>query len=716
MKRVLWLPLAALAGLFVAATSADAQQRPYLGFAYPAGGQQGTTFQVRLGGQALDDFDRVLITGEGVTVKVVDFYRKLGPQEMTLISEQIRKLKPTARRGARAKERPREKVEGVKLDEVQQKIVDRIEARMAEYVNRPACASISSLAFIEVSIAADAAPGQRELRVITPRGVSNPLVFQIGQYPETCRKPMKTCDFQVLGKEELAQRKRPAEEVEVRIELPSTVNGQIASGEENLYRFAAKKGQRLVIACQARQLIPYIADAVPGWFQPVLTLRDAQGKEVAYNDDYRFHPDPVIFYEVPADGELVLSITDAIYRGREDFVYRVSIGETPFVTSIFPLGAPAGAPVTLELKGWNLDATALTLPAQDSSAGIQWVTATKKQLVSNRVPFARDSLPEIADQEPNDDLSKAREVKLPVIVNGRIDRPDDWDVFRVAGRAGEKLVAEVYARRLDSPLDSMIRITDAKGNLLAFGDDNEDAGSGVNTHHADAYLSFEFPADGDYFVHLSDAARDGGDEYAYRLRLSAPRPDFALRVVPSSISVRRRASTSVSVFAIRKDGFTGDIRVQLKDPPKGVSAKPVTLSAKQDMVRLSVAVDRVDDFGPVNLLIEGQAKIGDADIAHVAVPAEDRMQAFLWRHLVPAERLELLVFDSSSIPPPKREVPPPLEVAPDAPDAPAKPTAPPQFTKKQVAGRLRQLGILYQDWLLTEEFYQQKVAECEAME
>ena len=146
----------------------------------------------------------------------------------------------------------------------------------------------------------------------------------------------------MLGKEELALRKRPDDEVEQRITLPCTVNGQIASGEVNRYRFEARKGQRLVFSAQARQLVPFIADAVPGWFQPVMALYDAKGKEVAYDDDYRFKPDPVIFFEVPKDGEYVFTITDAIYRGREDFVYRVTVGELPFVTSIFPLGGRAG--------------------------------------------------------------------------------------------------------------------------------------------------------------------------------------------------------------------------------------------------------------------------------------------------------------------------------------------------------------------------------------
>ena len=94
-------------------------------------------------------------------------------------------------------------------------------------------------------------------------------------------------------------------------------------------------------------MIPYLADAVPGWFQAALTLYDAQGNELAYDDDYRFHPDPVLHYVVPNDGEYTIEIRDSLYRGREDFVYRIAIGELPFVTGIFPVGRPDGHATTV---------------------------------------------------------------------------------------------------------------------------------------------------------------------------------------------------------------------------------------------------------------------------------------------------------------------------------------------------------------------------------
>ena len=40
--------------------------------------------------------------------------------------------------------------------------------------------------------------------------------------------------------------------------------------------------------------------------------------------------------------------------------------------------------------------------------------------------------------------------------------------------------------------------------------------------------------------------------------------------------------------------------------------------------------------------------------------------------------------------------------------------AKPKFTKQQIAGRLRQLKLLYEEGLLTDDFYGGKVAECEA--
>ncbi|MCX6901431.1 MAG: hypothetical protein NT105_22355 [Verrucomicrobia bacterium] len=758
MDKVKWLAVLGIASVVAMAPSAWAQ-RPYVGFVYPAGGQQGTTFQLKLGGQGMTGVDGVVVSGSGVTARVIQYHPGLGPIDMSLLSEQLRDLrkaktllasaaattssgepmmasgdammssqKTAAKTGTGSGEpimasgdemmssqKAAAKTAVVENSVVTDKLIAKLEKRIRDYCNTPACRSISSLLYVEITISPDAAPGERELRVATLRGgTSNPLPFYVGQLPEYCRKPMKTADYQVLGKEYLALRKRPDNEIEDRVAIPCSMNGQIASGELNRYRFEAHKGQQLVITTLARQLIPYLADAVPGWFQPVLTLYDANGKELAYDDDYRFKPDPIIVYRIPQDGEYVLVINDAIYRGREDFVYRVTIGETPFITSIFPLGGRVGEQASVKMKGLHLGDVEPVLPGKDAEPGIHQVVANRDGFVSNPAPFALDTLPEVFDKEPNNTLAHAQKVTLPVIVNGRIDKEDDWDVFQFTGLAGDSVVAEVFARRLDSPVDSAIKLTDANGQLIAFNDDREDLGAGINTHHADSYFMAKLPADGTYYVHIGDTGRKGGEEYGYRLRISAPRPDFALRIMPSSISVRQKSSTAFTVFAQRKDGFDGPIKITLKDPPIGITPYVSMLPAGKNIASVSFKTDLITK-GSVNLTVIGTAKIGDQEITHAGVPSEDRMQAFLWRHLVPAQDLKVLVYDGSYEPPPVRQ---PREIPPDmlvrakvkAAEMQAKGQ---KFTKGQAAGRVRQLKYLFEEGLLTDDFYGERIAECE---
>ena len=119
----------------------------------------------------------------------------------------------------------------------------------------------------------------------------------------------------------------------------------------------------------------------------------------------------------------------------------------------------------------------------------------------------------------------------------------------------------------------MLKLTDAAGRQLAFNDDHEDKGAGLTTHHADSWLRATLPADGTYYLHLGDTQHKGGPEYAYRLRISPPRPDFELRVVPSSINVRAGATVPLTVYALRKDGFAGEIALALEGRAGGLRAR-----------------------------------------------------------------------------------------------------------------------------------------------
>jgi len=651
----------AFAACLVLAPGAWAQPAgPRIGYVYPAGGRQGAACQIKVGGQFLDGVTSVYVSGAGVRARVIEHVKPITQQQFNMLREKLGELQ--AKRTAASNTKSAGGSAGTPASTnatwtaEDEKTVAEIRKKIATFVRRPQSPGIVETAVLEVTMAPDAELGERELRLGTPAGLSNPLVFCVGQLPE-CREPEpRSSDESRGGQPFRFAREAPtrADEAEVSVTLPAVLNGQIMPGDVDRYRFPARKGQQLVAAASARELIPYLADAVPGWFQAALTLYDAKGREVAFADDYRFHPDPVLHCEVPNDGEYVLEIRDAIYRGREDFVYRVAVGELPFVTSIFPLGGQAGAPCSVEVSGWNLPLAKLTEDAGGRGPGVYPVAVRSEKQVSNRLPFAVDELPDCLEKEPNNQPEHAQPLVPPVIVNGRLDRPGDCDVFYFKGRAGERFSAEVSARRLGSPLDSALRLTDASGRQLAFNDDHEDKGAGLQTHYADSWLGATLPTNGLYYLHLSEAQRKGGAEYAYRLRLSPPRPDFELRVVPSTINARAGATVPLTVYALRKDGFADEIALALRGAPRGFALSGGRVPAGQDQVRLTLTVPPAPLREPVSLRLEGRARIEGREVLRPGVPAEDMMQAFAYRHLVPVHDLMVAVTGRARFAPPLR--------------------------------------------------------------
>ena len=89
------------------------------------------------------------------------------------------------------------------------------------------------------------------------------------------------------------------------------------------------------------------------------------------------------------------------------------------------------------------------------------------------------------------------------------------------------------------------------------------------------------------------------------------------------------------------------------------------------------------------------------------MPAEDRMQAFLWRHLLPAEDLPVLVYDPSYQPPADRIRPPIRDE-----DRPKNATR--NLRKSSVDGYIRQIEGLYQQWFFTDDFANRQIASTEA--
>ncbi|KPK63336.1 MAG: hypothetical protein AMK73_05245 [Planctomycetes bacterium SM23_32] len=668
----LLLVLALLAG---PAARCSAQQRwePRVGYVYPAGAQRGSTVEVIVGGQVLQDVTGAYVSGEGVRAVVIKHYRpddNLDGDERRELQRRMRELRERqlaelARQGRapsipdwilgqwRQDPDPRPPNEPAPTGPVELpqhpllRDLERKDLRQLQEVantflewqylqRRQPNAQLSDMVLVTVIVSADAPPGERELRLATALGLSNPVPFQVSSLPETReQEPNDPEEYTYLP--ETAP-----------VYLPAVINGQILPGDVDRLRFHAKRGQHLVIDVRARRLAPFLADAVPGWFQAVAGLYDPGGRRVAYADDNAFRPDPVILYEVPTDGVYELEIRDAIYRGRQDFVYRVVLGEVPFITDIFPLGAQTGARAFANARGWNLPSGQLPLDTGPEGPAVRQAALGESRFTSNPATYHVDPLPCVREVEPNDGRQNAQRIALPVVVDGCIGRPDETDAFQFSGRAGQEVVVEVLARRLGSPLDSVVWLSDMSARVVAWNDDHMireailHPDMGTLTHHADSYLSLRLPQSGNYVLTLADVQGAGSEAHSYRLRIGPPRPDFALCATPSSLSMPYGRVVPLTVHALRKEGFDGEIRVALADPPAGFVLSGGIIPPGSTHVTITLTGAMEVPGQPVALRLEGRAAIGGQPVTRPVVPAEDMTQAFLWRHLVPSQ--ELLVY------------------------------------------------------------------------
>jgi len=145
---------------------------------------------------------------------------------------------------------------------------------------------------------------------------------------------------------------------------------------------------------------------------------------------------------------------------------------------------------------------------------------------------------------------------------------------------------------------------------------NDDGGPGYGK---DSRLRFTAPADGEYIVKLRDVRGLTGEEYAYRLTIHPPVPDFQLTVTPKNPNVPLGGRIPLTVTAMRMDDFNGPIEVSLENLPVGLHATKGVIAPGQISTVLLVSADADAKLaGAAPLKVSGQAQVAGHTIAHVA--------------------------------------------------------------------------------------------------
>ena len=139
--------------------------------------------------------------------------------------------------------------------------------------------------------------------------------------------------------------------------------------------------------------------------------------------------------------------------------------------------------------------------------------------LSTARPFlvvANDAV-EVLEQGDHASRETAAALAIETGLTGKLDsRKADW--YKISASKGERLIAQIWAERLDAATDAMLSIYDSEGRELE---------SNREFFGRDPLVDFTAPADGEYFISVADILYRGGQGYFYRLKVSrAPHIDF----------------------------------------------------------------------------------------------------------------------------------------------------------------------------------------------
>lgn len=224
----------------------------------------------------------------------------------------------------------------------------------------------------------------------------------------------------------------------------------------------------------------------------------------------------------------------------------------PSVTNVSPRGVRSGGTTELTVVGEGLGdplsvwtsfpAVAELLPVpegvdeitsrtcrlmldEDVPPGIGGIVIGSPAGASDVVFLMVDDLQTVTDRGDNRSIAEAQEIEIPIAVDGVADGPRS-DYYRFHSAANRRLSVEVFAARLGSEMDAVLRLIGPDGRALALADEDVSFG-------ADSRFSLTLPEAGVYLLELHDNRYRGGGRY--RLRIG----DFPLATVPFPLGGRR---------------------------------------------------------------------------------------------------------------------------------------------------------------------------------
>jgi hypothetical protein len=251
------------------------------------------------------------------------------------------------------------------------------------------------------------------------------------------------------------------------------------------------------------------------------------------------------------------------------------------------------------------------------------------------------------ETEPNNVPAAATKVTLPCEIAGQFYPNRDLDWYQFDAKKGETWWIEVISHQLgldSDPAFLLQRVTkNEKGeeqvNEITQADDAQERQQrqprDFDTSNDDPSFKFTVPEDGTYRLAVRDQFGDGRKDpsYVYRLAIRPADPDFRLLAYPDkpaqgqrdqnqtrleSLTIRKGGATTMTVIVNRRDEFTGDITIGVEGLPEGVTCPGAIVGGdvKQAALVFSATEAVAAWTGPIKIVARG--KIGDREVVREA--------------------------------------------------------------------------------------------------
>jgi hypothetical protein len=222
--------------------------------------------------------------------------------------------------------------------------------------------------------------------------------------------------------------------------------------------------------------------------------------------------------------------------------------------------------------------------------------------VSNPRSFVVGEWEEVPDNGGNHQPISAQEISVPVTVNGTADA-NATDHYKLQLAAGQRVLVEAWAQRIDSRMNAALAILDKNGRELA---------RNLDLDGYDPLIDFTAPEEGDYIVAVWDFLYEGGASHFYRLNVhNTTRVDF---IFPLAGLPGTKMQTTVFGRNLPGGRPTGHLRldgVELEalDVNIDLPADPTRLTVGGYLEPSSVAIDGIPfALGPSAPVLVGLAQ------------------------------------------------------------------------------------------------------------